>query len=79
MQNLCSRTISFSTTWHMSVYEITYKTIGQTHHVIYTAEEMGEYSPPKKGMEVERNLSLTLSIINTKILLETHKIFHLEK
>ena len=37
---------------------------------------MVEYSPPKKGMESERNLSLTLSSINPKISLETHKISH---
>ena len=48
----------------MSVYDVTNKTIGHTHPVIYTAADMGEYSPPKKGMELEMNLSLKLSSIN---------------
>ena len=37
---------------------------------------MGEYSLPEKGMELERNLSLTLSVINPEISLDTYKIFH---
>ena len=37
----------------MSVYDVTYKTLGNTHLVISTAEYMGEYSLPDK-----RNLSL---------------------
>ena len=36
----------------MSVYDVTYETIGYTHHGIYNAAEMGEYIPPKKGMEL---------------------------
>ena len=38
----------------MSVYDITYKTLGHTYPGIYTAAEMGENIPPKKGMELER-------------------------
>ena len=34
---------------------------------------MSEYSPSKKGMESERNISLTLSSINPEILFETKK------
>ena len=61
----------------MSVYDITYKTLGHTHHGIYTASEMGEYSLSKKGMKLERNFSFNLSSIKEKSL-EPHKIFHPE-
>ena len=60
----------------MLVHDVTYKTLGHTHPVIFTAVDIGEYSTPKKWMELEINSSLTLSIINTERLLETHKIFH---
>ena len=50
----------------MSVYEVTYKTIGHTHTGIYTAAEMGEYSTSKKGMELERNFPFTLSSIKER-------------
>ena len=40
---------------------------------------MGEYIPPKKGMELESNFLLTLSIIHTERSLETHKVFQPEK
>ena len=63
----------------MSVYDVTYETIGHTHPVISTAAEMGEYITPKKGMEPERNLSSIVSIINPERSLEIHKIFHPEK
>ena len=49
----------------MPVYDVTYKTLGHTQPEISTAADMGEYIPPKKGMELESNLSLTLSSINT--------------
>ena len=62
----------------MSVYDVTYKNLGHTHPGISTAEDMGEYIPPKKGMELERDSLLTLSSINPEISLETHKIFHPE-
>ena len=42
----------------------TYKTLGHTHPGIYTAAEMNEYIPCKKGVELERNLSFNLLIIN---------------
>ena len=61
----------------MSVYDVTYKTLGHTYPGIYTASEMGEYSPSKKGMELERNFSFTLSSIK-EISLDPHKIFHPE-
>ena len=34
----------------MSVYDVTYKTIGHTHPGNSTAAGMGEYNPTKKGM-----------------------------
>ena len=40
---------------------------------------MGEYSPPKNGMESERNLSLKIYTVNPERSLENHKIFHTEK
>ena len=39
---------------------------------------MREYIPPEKEMELERNLSLTLSSIHPEISLESHKRFHAE-
>ena len=62
----------------MSVYYVTYETLGHTHPVISTAEEMGEYSLPKKGTKLENNFSLTLSGINPEISLQTHRIFYPE-
>ena len=62
----------------MSVYDITYKTLGHTNPGIYTAEDMGEYTPPKKMMELGKK-SLDLSSTNPEVSLETHKIFHPEK
>ena len=63
----------------MSVYDVTYKTLGRTYPVIYTAVEMGWYSPSNKWTELERNFSLTLSSINPERSLENHKIFHPRK
>ena len=34
----------------MSVYDVTYETLGHTHPGISTEAEMGEYSPTKKGL-----------------------------
>ena len=62
----------------MSVYDVTYKTLSHTHPGISTSAYMEEYSPPNKGMEPERNFSLSLSSINPEISLKTHKIFHPE-
>ena len=62
----------------MSVYEVTYKTLGLTHPGNSTAADMGEYILPNKGMEWESYFSLTLSIINSERSLETHKIFYPE-
>ena len=62
----------------MPAYDVTYKNVGHTQPEISTAADMGEYIPPKKRMELESNLSLTLSSINTEISLETHKIFYPE-
>ena len=39
----------------MSVYDVTYETLDHTNPGLYTAAEMGENSPPKKGMESERD------------------------
>ena len=44
----------------MSVYDVTSNTLGQTYPGIYTEAEIDEYSPSKKGVELERNLSFTL-------------------
>ena len=49
----------------MSVYDVTYETLGHTHTVISIASDMGEYIPPKKGMELKRNFALTISSTNT--------------
>ena len=62
----------------MSVYNVTYKTLGHTHPGTSAAVEMGEYSPPKKGMKLESNFSLTLSNINPERSLDTHKILYSE-
>ena len=59
----------------MSVYDVTYKTLGHTHPGIFTSAEMGQHSPYKKGMELERNFSFTPSSIKERSL-EPHKIFH---
>ena len=48
----------------MSVYGVTYKTLGHTHPGIYIGAKTSEYSPSKKG--------------NPERSLETHKIFHPE-
>ena len=37
---LCSFDIHLSTMYHMSVYDVTYKTLGHTHPGIATAEDM---------------------------------------
>ena len=65
--------------YHMSVYDVAYKKLGHTHPVISNATKMGEHSPHKKEVELERDYSLILSIINPERSLETHKIFHPEK
>ena len=62
----------------MSVYDVTYETLGHTHPVICTSAYMGEYIPPNKGVELERYYLLTLSGINLEISLETHIIFILK-
>ena len=62
----------------MSVYDVTYETLGHTHPVISTVSATGEYSLPKKGMEHERDALLTLSGIKLERSLDNHKIFHPE-
>ena len=62
----------------MSVYDVTYKTLGHTHPGTSTAAAMGEYSPHKKRMELEMYSLLTVSSINLGRSLETHKIFQPE-
>ena len=73
-----SRDIYFSTTYHLSVYDVTYETLSNTHPEISTSAYMGEYSPPKKGTELERDSLLTLSGINPERSLEAYKISHPE-
>ena len=51
----------------MSVYDITYETLGHTHPRIYTILEMDEYRPPKKCMEPEWNYLGNLSSIYPKV------------
>ena len=46
----CISDIHFSTTYHMSIYDVIHKTLCHTHAGISTAEDMGEYSPRDKGM-----------------------------
>ena len=60
----------------MSVYDVIYETLGHTHPGISTVKDMGEYSTPKKIIELERDSLWNLSTINPEISLETHKIFH---
>ena len=60
----------------MSLNDVRYEILGHTDLVTSTVSEMGEYSRPKKGTELERNYLLTLSSINPEISLETHKTFH---
>ena len=79
MHYLCGHNIYFSTAYHLSVYDITYNTLGYTHPGIVTTTEKGEYIPSKKRMELERNFSLTLSSIHPEISLETQEIFYPEK
>ena len=62
----------------MSVYDATYKTLGHTHPRIYTVADMGKYSPPHKGMELERYSFWNLLGINTERSLENHRKFHPE-
>ena len=64
MHYLGSRNIHFYTTYHISVYEITHKTLVHTKPGITTESEKGEYNTPKKGMELENNFSLKPSSIN---------------
>ena len=64
MHYLLSRNTYFSTMYHMSVYDVTYKTLGHTNLIIYTAVDVVEYIPYKQGVYLERNFSLTLSSIN---------------
>ena len=68
MLYLCSRNIYLSTTYHQSVYEITYENLGRIHPAFVTAGNNGEYNPYKKGMELEFNFLLTLSIIHPEII-----------
>ena len=72
MHYLSSCDIYLSKTYHLSVYDITYETLGHTHPGFFTAADKGECSPT---MELERNYVLTLPIIHTEKLYETHKIF----
>ena len=63
----------------MSVYDVTYETLGHKHPRISTTADMDEYIPPKKGMELDRDSLLTLSSINLERSLKIHRIFHPEK
>ena len=78
MHYTCSRNTYFSTTYYMPVYYVIYKTLSHKHPGIYTSAEIIDQIPPNKWMELERDLSLTLSGIKMERSLETHKIFHPE-
>ena len=39
----------------MSIYDVTYKTLGHTYPGISTIAKMGENSPPKKRKELEKD------------------------
>ena len=79
MHYLFSRYIHFSTTYHLSVYDITYETLGHTHPVIFTVTDNAEYIPTKTDMELESNSLLTPSSIHPEKSMETHEIFHTGK
>ena len=53
MHYLRNHDIYFSTTYHMPVYDITYKNLGHTHYEIDTTAEKDEYNPPKKSIQLE--------------------------
>ena len=59
----CSCDIYYSTTYHFSVYEVTYETLGHTHPEMFFSEN-GEYIPAKKDMELESNPWSKLSSIH---------------
>ena len=63
----------------MSLYDITYKNLGRTQPLIFTALEMGEYRTQKKRIKLECNFPLNLSSIHPEISLDTHKLFLTEK
>ena len=42
MHYLCSHNIYFSTTYYLSVYDITYKTLDDTHPGIFAVEDKAE-------------------------------------
>ena len=71
--------IYFSTTYDLSVYDTKYKTLVHTHLVMVIAAYKVEYRPPNKGIESERNFSLTLSSVHPERSLEAHERFHPEK
>ena len=52
MQYMCSRDIYVSTTYYLSVYEIMYKTLGQTHTRIFIVAEKDEYYPRNKDVKL---------------------------
>ena len=64
MHYWCSRNIHFSTTYHPSVYDVTYETLGHTQPGIVTAADKVKCIPHKKGMELEGNLLFNLSSIH---------------
>ena len=57
----------------MSVYDITYKTLGHTHHRNGTAAQKGERIPTKKEKEFEKNYLLNLPSIHPEKSLDTHE------
>ena len=45
-----SSDIDFSANYHLSVYDMTYLTLGPTYTEIIIASEKGEYNPPNKDV-----------------------------
>ena len=58
--------IYFYTTYNLSVYDISYKTLDHTYPGIVNAAEKGEYTPTNKYMELESNSLFTLSSTHTE-------------
>ena len=44
--------IHFSTNYHLSVYDMTYSTLGHTHTVILIVADKDEYNPTKKNIKL---------------------------
>ena len=66
MYYLFSSDIYFYTTYHLSTYYITYKTLDCIYPVIVTESQKVKYRQTKKDMEFESNSLLALSRTHTE-------------